>query len=84
MGRNREKEQEQEQEQLWERGSGTRVPFTALLGPPVFLEASLRRWRRSLALDRFVDPEAHITVWALSLEVVLVDLLADILLCDQS
>ena len=67
----------------WERCSGTRVPFIALLELPVSLVALLRCWVRSLALGRFMDPVALVTVDALALEVVLADLFTDILLCDQ-
>jgi hypothetical protein len=67
----------------WERCSGTRVSFIALLELPVLLIASFRWWVRSLALDSFVDPVALVTVDALSLEVVLADLFADISLCNQ-
>ena len=68
----------------WERSSGTRVTFIALLELPVALVASLRWWSRSLALDRLVDPVALVTVDSLALEVVLADFFADIFLCDQS
>jgi hypothetical protein len=68
----------------WERSSGTRVTFIALLELPVALVASLWWWSRSLALDRLVDPVALVTVDSLALEVVLADFFADIFLCDQS
>jgi hypothetical protein len=68
----------------WERCSGTRVSFIALLELPILLIASFW-WRvRTLALDRFMDPVALVTVDALSLEVILADLFADVSLCNQS
>ena len=68
----------------WERCTGTRVPLIALLELPVLLVASLRWCGRSLALERFVDPVALVTVDALALKVVLADFFADTFLCDQS